>query len=131
MLKFGSQTASPHCLAAQDVALSRPKHEFESRWGHFLFINWPSHTIEVLRLKHKFDLYPAGVISWGISYTHLSHLSWILDCFYPLLSRCMFPPTCYNSINEKQPTHKGAIWWRKRPGKEGDFTRHFLLPDLC
>src|SRR4030065_1343204 len=25
---------SPHCLVAQDAALSRPKHEFEPRWGH-------------------------------------------------------------------------------------------------
>ena len=29
-------TEGPHCLVAQDVALSRPKHRFESGWGHFL-----------------------------------------------------------------------------------------------
>jgi hypothetical protein len=27
----------PHCLVAQDVALSRPKRRFESGWGHLLF----------------------------------------------------------------------------------------------
>jgi hypothetical protein len=24
----------PHCLVAQDAALSRPKHQFEPGWGH-------------------------------------------------------------------------------------------------
>ncbi len=41
----------PHCLVAQDVALSRPKLGFESRWGHckirrtggFLICGPPSH----------------------------------------------------------------------------------------
>ena len=33
MIKSRTQLG-PHCLVAQDVALSRPKHEFESRWGH-------------------------------------------------------------------------------------------------
>jgi hypothetical protein len=31
-----SDALRPHCLAAQDAALSRLKHEFEPRWGHTL-----------------------------------------------------------------------------------------------
>ena len=32
--RVGASHLGPHRLAAQDVALSRPKHEFETRWGH-------------------------------------------------------------------------------------------------
>src|SRR5262249_42880678 len=33
--KIGSSSERPHRPEAQDVALSRPKHGFESRWGRF------------------------------------------------------------------------------------------------
>jgi hypothetical protein len=52
MLKF--ESASPHRLAAQDAALSRPKQGFESPWGHF-FINQhrPSHTLFRVQAPHS------------------------------------------------------------------------------
>jgi hypothetical protein len=58
-----SDALRPHCLAAQDAALSRLKHEFEPRWGHTLPavlggfpFRQPSHPRGGdSRLKHEFE----------------------------------------------------------------------------
>jgi hypothetical protein len=49
MLQF--LPARPHRLAAQDVALSRPKQGFDSPWGHFLFRSAYSYITQLLPEK--------------------------------------------------------------------------------
>ena len=43
----------PHRPEAQDVALSRPKHGFESRWGRHLFSGIPPQRHEGSRRKQE------------------------------------------------------------------------------
>ena len=133
MLGLGVLSARPHRPEAQDAALSRPKHGFESRWGRHRHprgvyaarLNWPLYnslkrtggvaTIDGVRFARVLmsDAFPTETVGWAPASMIGRLRSWCALTVRDTLRRRL---TCLNGLRRTLPRTCSASMRSSRVG---------------